>query len=134
MAPFIEINNSGISDEREKVTKIQVMLYLSFRQAPTINKKTGSFFGDATLDIRFNGPPKVYEVTFTATGRLTKNGHSFFPDIVTYSGSSMSDRLVGLNTKELTAIGTKLASVIRQELTCNCKPITADKYDIEREL
>ena len=134
MAQFVQIKAEGLAEGHPMVTKIELVLFLTFRPAPVRNKKTGIFSGDATLDIRFQGPPTVYEVKFKVLGRMTKAAQSFLPDCVTYDAAPMHDRLVGLTRKELTAIGEKLSTVIKREIGCNCKPITADKFDIEKEL
>ena len=128
MSQFVQIQAAGLSEDHPMITKIELVLYLTFRPAPVRNKKTGVFSGDSTLDIRFQGPPTVYEVKFKVLGRMTRRAHSFFPDCVTYNAAPMHDRLVGLTRKELTAIGEKLSTVIKLEIGCNCKPISADKF------
>ena len=129
MSQFVQIQATGLSEDHPMVTKIELVLYLTFRPAPMRNKKTGIFSGDSTLDIRFQGPPTVYEVKFKVLGRMTRRAHSFIPDCVTYDATPMRDRLVGLSRKELTSIGEKLSTVIKREIGCNCKPIKADQFD-----
>ena len=124
-----QVQSAGLADGHPKMTTIELVLFLTFRLPPRKVGRTGDLRGDATLDIRFQGPPPVYEVKFRVMGRLTKNARSYYPHCVTYTAKPIHEKLLALTRKELTAIGDKIATVIKAEVGCNCKPITADQFD-----
>jgi hypothetical protein len=128
MSQFVQIRSEGLADGHPMLTTIEMVLYLTFRPPPRRNSH-GSYSGESTLDIRFQGPPTVYEVKFRVVGRLTKNARSYFPHCVSYTAKPINDKLMALTKKELTAIGEKIATVIKAEVGCTCKPITADQFD-----
>ena len=129
MSQFVQIQAEGLAEGHPLMTTIELVLYLTFRPPPRKTSRTGTLGGDATLDIRFQGPPTVYEVRFRVLGRLTKNARSYYPHCVTYTAKPIHKRLMALTTKELTAVGEKIAAVIKAEVGCTCKPITADQFD-----
>ena len=129
MSQFVQVQSAGLADGHPKMTTIELVLFLTFRLPPRKVGRTGDLRGDATLDIRFQGPPPVYEVKFRVMGRLTKNARSYYPHCVTYTAKPIHEKLLALTRKELTAIGDKIATVIKAEVGCHCKPITADQFD-----
>ena len=56
---MVEVKTEGLENGHPMVTSMELVLYLSFRSAPRVDRRTGSYGGEATLDIRFQGPPPV---------------------------------------------------------------------------
>jgi hypothetical protein len=69
-------------------------------------------------------------VKFRVLGRLTKNARSYYAHCVTYTAKPINEKLMAFTQKELTAIGEKISTVIKAEVGCTCKPITADQFDL----
>jgi hypothetical protein len=130
MSQMVEVKAEGLADGHPMITSMELVLYLSFRSPPRVDRRTGSYGGEATLDIRFQGPPPVYPVKFRVLGRLTKNAKSFYPDCVTYNAMAMQERLLVLSKRELTSLGEKIAEVIKTQVGCYCKPIMPDLFDL----
>ena len=127
---MVEVKTEGLENGHPMVTSMELVLYLSFRSAPRVDRRTGSYGGEATLDIMFQGPPPVYPVKFRVMGRLTKNSRSYFPHCVTYNVMAIHDRLLVLTKRELTLLGEKIAEVIKTQIGCYCKPIMPDLFDL----
>ena len=129
MSQFVQVKAEGLAEGHPMLTTIEMVLYLTFRPPPRRNSH-GSYGGESTLDIRFQGPAPVYEVKFRVLGRLTKNARSYYAHCVTYTAKPINEKLMAFTQKELTAIGEKISTVIKAEVGCTCKPITADQFDL----
>jgi|TARA_R110000824_G_scaffold187194_1_gene368445 hypothetical protein len=130
MSQMFEVKAEGSSNGHPMMTSMELVLYLSFRSPPRVDRRTGAYGGEATLDIRFQGPPPVYPVKFRVMGRLTKNSRSYFPHCVTYNVMAIHERLLVLTKRELTLLGEKIAEVIKTQVGCSCKAILPDLFDL----